>query len=1428
MPSILLNRGILRANLRDAIDKLLWPIPQPLLSPFGPGVGTVAIVKEPGFVAFKLNGKLAWLIDVKRFAGNPTLTARQDPNGQFRIKLQNARFPGTELPADFVCLLGQKSAFGTPMDLRFKLGGFHAQTIFERWLAHQALAQSAVALKGDICPLGAASKLAAAGAASARFFPNWLFQISGSNLATVTGLAPDMRSDTVTLKLLFPGDPSLSSQPKSKRALLALTAGANLWKLKPQLLNLPIGTLTASEGLFDRIDIEAGESASGDAARVLVASSSRDDGLSLKLTGNITDLDANPLLLALTCPVYAIAFDPTPNHSQGEQTMLLSHFAREPLWLFAAGFGMQVGDVADAPSFEVETLKGAVTSVRCEPALVSVAAPLAGQVEESIATKPIALDGSVTLPIVAAPGTAPGWGLNVGPAVAAKPHFSLSDFRVTILRVEDLLSLDFLFYNVALESGGGIATRLARKDASKPAYLVAEFDAPQNIAEQAFLEDYQGDPHPPDPVTGQPPVTGEPVSTPPVRTAAAGPSRLAFEFPRGTDSIVFSLAALLDWVKLQQSVVPVAQSAVAAKAAGAERVVEIAGIGLIPIPFPPPFSPAIREPGPTETAIEAPWRLFLSPNEMAAWAHSTQAVTHQKRTELWHTRLAVRAQKNGKFVADENAPREIRAVWSPDYTDGPVPGHTADPVPPDFRGPLDSSDRDQIVRLSSDLSIANYKPQPIDAKKLFLTSLGAWMDVQGDWDPHPLPPALGFSLEEWRHQATMARDNYVRVVYAGYLFPFGNRASLVKVTERKLQSINNGPTTAYLRQTFFIIVREPEKAYDAPNFLTAEQQRGFPFRKARITTLVTPSLVSPSLDPFGKYSFFPKVKVSGNFFQFHIVGRDVEEQTSEFTTPLYFVELNGDYNFAIGNWQGGGQRTRDLAGQKVAYAASSKPGDTTLPTANMTVDAAARTISLPFGPPVFLDPPVFPQMSGAAVNATAIQQLAGQTGPVAVKLYDDFVANDFKGGGVFLQMVSTLPVGFRGDQSGGVATPNLQVNGLSRRFGAVSGTLSNIGGGNFDPADFFGDVNATLFGVVPLAKLIAAVFGDGTVPAVITERVPANAPTALQTRLEWTPVVQDFNDIVSLTFDDPNKALQLKVLIVTPLDGTPPQTSVSGSLSGFTLSLAKVIGIHFTSFSFNAPAGKKLDVQVDLPPTDDNGPIEFQGDLSFLNQLRKFIPSDGFQDPPSLDVSADGVTAGYSLAIPSIGVGVFSLENIRLSAALTLPFLPPAALRFRFAFSERDHPFLITVSLLGGGGFFGIALGPDGVEMLDAALEFGANASINVVVASGNVHIMAGVYLKIEESTNHSQLTGFLRAGGSLDVLGLISASVEFYLGFAYYFGPPCEIAGEATVTIEVHVVFFSTSVSASLRREFADPRLSFADLISRDDWNYYCDSFAA
>ena len=972
-----LNVSALRSSV-SGVQAAPTPLPQP--PPIGITPPKLGVVQGPGTITFTLNGVPRWVIDVNRFAGTPTLTTKTRPTGETVVTLAGARLPGTQLPADFVLTVGKTGPLGTRGDFKFTLGGFSAHVVLERWLSGSAFLQSPVTLSGDICPLGVVSKLAFSANGEARFSPNWLMQIGGPGVATISGLGPPMPSDSLSLKVLSPTDPSISTHPKAKRTLMTLPAGAHTWSLTPAVTNLPIGNLTAAPGLFNTISIEAGEGPAGDTARELLAASSSASGLTLAVAGGMTDQDAHPFALALASPAYAIAFDASADHSQGDQTFLTARFAPAPVWLVADGFALLVGDSPASPGFEVDTLKGSVTSLRCTPALIAAAAPLDSAPGSNLAAEPMELI-NVVLPFVTAPGATPGWGIVAGPEVPGQRRISLPDFSVSILRREDLLALDFTFFNLALEAGGGNPPQLVCKDQSQPSFLVAQFDSPQNIAEQAYLEAFTDTPGHTQPPGGNPQTLAEekPGSSPAfpaiAQTRAAGPSRLAFRFPAGTDALPYSIDGLLSWVNLEQSVVPVAQAPDPNQTG---------------VPEPPPIKPVpkIRQPGSTETAIEAPWRLFLSPNYSGAWAHSSQPVTLTNRTELWHTRLAVRKQQEGGFAADETIPRRVRAVWSPDYTPGVIPQHPVPPfnsVPAPFRMSLDPDDRDQIVRLSSDFTMSQgaaaprpYVPISIPADKLYLTSLGAWIDVFGDW-PEPLPYSGDaiFSVEQWQHRGTMARDNYVRVVYAGFLLPFGNDASLVKVTERKLQAIDNGPTTAYLRQRFFIIVRQPTITYGS---LTGAQQRHLPYQSITITTLVTPDVV-PAVDGAGRYSFFPTT--GPNTFLFHIIGTDWEGQTSEFSTPLYFVERGGDFVNAVKVYNTSGTGTRNLSGQKVAFAQPNKPGDTALQTSTMTFSAQ------PAAPPPTAIAPFFPQMEAADVIVPSIQQLTGGSGAMSIQYFGD-------------------------------------------------------------------------------------------------------------------------------------------------------------------------------------------------------------------------------------------------------------------------------------------------------------------------------------------------------------------------------------------------------------------------------------------------------
>ena len=109
------------------------------------------------------------------------------------------------------------------------------------------------------------------------------------------------------------------------------------------------------------------------------------------------------------------------------------------------------------------------------------------------------------------------------------------------------------------------------------------------------------------------------------------------------------------------------------------------------------------------------------------------------------------------------------------------------------------------------------------------------------------------------------------------------------------------------------------------------------------------------------------------------------------------------------------------------------------------------------------------------------------------------------------------------------------------------------------------------------------------------------------------------------------------------------------------------------------------------------------------------------------------------------------------------------------------------------------------MKELEAALEFGATASLDIGVASGSVHMMAGIYFSLQRKDPGNDLaatlTGYLRVGGSLSVLGarhdLGRVQPDLHLreeGKAY---------GRATLTVQVEVAFFSKSVELTVERDF-------------------------
>jgi hypothetical protein len=989
---------------------------------------------------------------------------------------------------------------------------------------------------------------------------------------------------------------------------------------------------------------------------------------------------------------------------------------------------------------------------------------------------------------------------------------------VEVLRAEDHVVLRIDGVNLVVEPGPE-GPRLARADPAQDAFLIVGLP-PQSIVEQAYQE---GGPAGPAGTTER---------------RASGPSRVAFRVPDGVNSIPFSTASLLDWTTLEPHLPPQARALA----------------GAIPDPLPT----SVSEPAGEETAIELPYRIVLSQGPDETWLSAHLPVTLRGATTLWHARLAHLPAVLGPAPPEVSpaSPGTARAVWSPDYAGPAVP--VGPPGEPGFRTELKATYRSEIVSLSSDyrnLTLPpsgfhsrrrrprRYVPTPGVTDTWLLSSLGAWLHLQCTWggnDPSTRPRdpnGTVFGLSGWKHVATQGRDHYVKIAIEGALFPFGHRATWVLVTERRFETGDsaNDPPVARLREYSYVLVRQRERSYDPASYLSGGREN--PLGQAiRITTVVTPHLLSPG--DTGANGATPDVPGTGGSvwaltqdgapFPFQLIGIDSDGESAGFDAALIFVpDEDATGPNAPANLQAvqaayvadDARRRCPVPDRPLAFAPSSQPGRR---------DAVLSTQALHFD--VQLNGGSFlPVLDHAEVRVDALHALLGGSDTVAVKLYSEYLASGLDPhAGVFAELINSSPVGFAADRAGGLATPNLSVTGLGRASGIVSGPLSDAVGGMMSPAAVFSAPDASMFGVISLKDLLQP--GGGLIDAAaaptcntVIESLPGGGKQSV-TSLTWTAPLHDL-----LIFKSHNSTLNVsgKIVQPLPLPGTapvPPTSTFKGSINDFDIELAEVISVSFASFTFTSVTGQKTDTNVSLKQDPGQKAITFTGALSFVNTLADVIPPGLFgDDGPSIDVTPTGLDVSYSIGLPSLSVGVFSLEHVSLGAGLQLPFLTGRP-QLDFSFASRDHPFLLTVSLFGGGGFVHVTVDASGPIALEASLEFGGEFSLDIGVASGGVSVMAGIYFKLTASS--TELDGFVDIHGEVCVLGLVSVCVDFNLTLGYKDG---KAFGRAEMTVSVHVACFSKGVTLSVERSFGgssgDPRM--VQLVSPGAWASYAEAFA-
>jgi YVTN family beta-propeller protein len=1001
--------------------------------------------------------------------------------------------------------------------------------------------------------------------------------------------------------------------------------------------------------------------------------------------------------------------------------------------------------------------------------------------------------------------------LTIATPVGVGPH------DLSFVRPDDLMQLDFDFVNLRVDAGPNKPAKLVRVDPAQAALIIVNF-APQHVAERVLSEDQE-------------------VSAP-LQSRIAGESRLAFRLPNGVNELPYTLESLLDWSKLEPSLVPAA----------------------VPSTTFPAVPPPIVEPSAVQTAIELPYRLTLSPDATVRWEHSAKPVTRNSRTELWHTRARV-----------ANAPRAripLRAVYSPDF-----PANTTQ-FP--FNTAVNSIDRRQIVKLSSDFTLAgpsgNKLPRPVSAEQLMLTALGGYIRLRGNWNPQ-LAPGQSLNLTSWRHLATLGRDHNVRLTTIGSLLPFGHRAVKIKATEREIvvgpniddSSIAGAKSHfAALRQREFIVIIEAEKRFDLPDVVKHYDGKGreMPIRSVRIDIGETPDLAPPDLFPFTNSHW---VKVGSSDFQFPLTATDVDGEIFTFSAPMIFVPITDEAKTAPGGpvhtayvtdqVNNAPRRTASVNGQTIAYA----------PRAAATNDAArlvTERVLFKLKDVVADDAdgvPYIPLIEKATARIFSVEAITGVTQASEVTYFQPYLQGQIDGAAnqatVFMKLTEPISLDLPAETAGGLAKTALEMSGLSRTLGPLPGDVLKLAKGEFHPDEIFNDLSsglgAKLLGVLDLKSILDTVLIGGdtfrnSIPKMVSEtkRLANNIPQSVVTKLDWSPTLKDSLPFKA-TLAGKTAVLAINTSIEQKLEpGAQPTYSVEGTLTNFQIDFANVLQINFASLKFTSRSGQKTEVRTDLASLPLAPPIAMAGALRFLDKLREQLPPDLLGQLPKVDVSQTGVVVSTSIGLPPLAFGAFVLQNVILGARLTLPFVDEPA-KVRFNFGTREQMFTVTVLAVGGGGFVGIEVALDRVIGIEAALEFGGNATLNLGIAAASVFAMAGFYFRYADDGPKPKVdfTGYIRYGGSVTVLGFISVGIEFYLGLTYR--PEQNIIeGQAAVTVSFRVAFFKKKKSLSVSRRFkgldalgdivglralADggDGASFGDIFAENDWKDYVAAFA-
>lgn len=577
--------------------------------------------------------------------------------------------------------------------------------------------------------------------------------------------------------------------------------------------------------------------------------------------------------------------------------------------------------------------------------------------------------------------------------------------------------------------------------------------------------------------------------------------------------------------------------------------------------------------------------------------------------ELWHTRLGIKLA-SGEIDEDVlNQLKTVRVLWSEFADENYKKTNDVPAVDNYFYSLPTPRHAHQLVHLTSnylDLVQENtkkkYTPRPVKAEKLMLSALGSWIDFKLN-----IPEDVELlSIKAWLQRATMGRDHYIKIVERGNLFPFGHKALLVIIAERRIRTINN-VNTAVLIQREFIIVKQPELFYG--------KQQGstdfipFPFQRVEIKDLEA-EIFSKGIP--NEANFIAKElnlkDGSGKPHYFRIDVDDASGKTVRMEVPLAWIPATTPdaknvikyYNDSTWDYF-----TSSAATKPVAFARSLVPGDTTFETAGIIFKA--REFAKSENGSTF-----YPEVLESSIYVRQMEELTGKRKPVRIRLLDD---NNLSM--VFAEFIDDEKPRLAFDNTekgGGFLAPNMNLSGLSKLTGLVGNKLEDLEKVLLKVDDVFNMADNLM------PKLFGAIrFMDLLLDVDLTPAMNAVKSAIENIRSQIEDLQQELLSILARVDNEVKKLNKLIEVIGSLLN----ETDIVGVLQD-TQKLAQA----FTSYgiSIEGDAVTALNAAVVLGKEIQGKGVELNSVVGFVGDaqgLKNKLKSAGITISPQIDQAVD-------------------------------------------------------------------------------------------------------------------------------------------------------------------------------------------------------------